>query len=221
MTSNNIRSKKKVELSAILPLLNKNALFFFAWDLHKLKDDKKKQEAKIDLEQQFLWFNAYLKNIKLQGIIYDNIFDVYVFEDSILFINQDITWTFPRIKGKCIVDSVKDFNKIALQIVTLGNKVKEIYNKFEDEADYSKAFYFHGFTVWLTEALAEYNHKLLHKVLGRDKKLERYSFGYPLCPDLSMQKDLFNLLGMAEKDEVSLTSAFLMDPEQSTSGLII
>ena len=48
----------------------------------------------------------------------------------------------------------------------------------------------------------------------------RYSFGYPACPDMSHQEILFRLL---EPDRIgcTLTENWQIDPEQSTSALIV
>jgi 5-methyltetrahydrofolate--homocysteine methyltransferase len=48
----------------------------------------------------------------------------------------------------------------------------------------------------------------------------RYSFGYPACPDLNAQRELFRLL-QAQKIGLSLTSSNQMVPELSVSGFII
>jgi 5-methyltetrahydrofolate--homocysteine methyltransferase len=48
----------------------------------------------------------------------------------------------------------------------------------------------------------------------------RYSFGYPACPDLAMQKVLFDILEPGEIG-LELTETFEMTPEQSTTAIII
>ena len=48
---------------------------------------------------------------------------------------------------------------------------------------------------------------------------KRYSFGYPACPDLSLQRDLFDLL-KPEDIGVQLTEEFMMDPEASVSAVV-
>jgi 5-methyltetrahydrofolate--homocysteine methyltransferase len=49
----------------------------------------------------------------------------------------------------------------------------------------------------------------------------RYSFGYPACPNLEDQTKLFALLKPEENIGVRLTSGFHMEPEQSTSAIIV
>ena len=47
-----------------------------------------------------------------------------------------------------------------------------------------------------------------------------YSFGYSACPDLGDRLKLFRLLGHEAAIGVTLTSAFQLVPEASTSALI-
>jgi 5-methyltetrahydrofolate--homocysteine methyltransferase len=56
-------------------------------------------------------------------------------------------------------------------------------------------------------------------ILKQQYRGERFSFGYPACPDLSQQKPLCELLG-AERIGVGLSEEFQLDPEQSTSAII-
>ena len=48
----------------------------------------------------------------------------------------------------------------------------------------------------------------------------RYSPGYPACPDLSLQRDLWTLLE-PESIGVELTEGDMMDPEASVSALVL
>ena len=84
------------------------------------------------------------------------------------------------------------------------------------------------------EALAELWHKRMRQELGIDGddsphigKLfqqnyrgSRYSFGYPACPDMSDQERLFRLL-KPERIGCELTENWQIDPEQSTSAIIV
>jgi 5-methyltetrahydrofolate--homocysteine methyltransferase len=49
----------------------------------------------------------------------------------------------------------------------------------------------------------------------------RYSFGYPACPNLEDQTKLFALFKPEENVGVRLTSGFLLEPEQSTSAIMV
>ncbi len=144
---------------------------------------------------------------------------------------------FPRQKrGRhlCLADYVRpDGDVIALQLVTMGRRVDEAAAALFEQNAYRDYLELHGLSVQLTEALAEYWHSRVRAELGIDSgdapeiagilkqkyRGERFSFGYPACPDLSQQKPLCELLG-AERIGVSLSEEFQLDPEQSTSAII-
>jgi 5-methyltetrahydrofolate--homocysteine methyltransferase len=89
--------------------------------------------------------------------------------------------------------------------------------------------------VQLTEALAEYWHSRIRAELGidgsdaEDRALlvtkqtyqgERYSFGYPACPDVEQQTVIMDLLDPG-RIGVELSEEFQLHPEQSTSAMIV
>ncbi|MBY0430408.1 MAG: methionine synthase, partial [Rhodospirillales bacterium] len=103
------------------------------------------------------------------------------------------------------------------------------------EADrYQDYLYLHGLSVEMAEAMAEYVHKRIRAELGfaaeeaRDIELmlkqqyrgSRYSFGYPACPHLEDQAALLKLLD-AERIGIALTDEHQLDPEQSTSAIVV
>ncbi len=50
---------------------------------------------------------------------------------------------------------------------------------------------------------------------------KRYSFGYPACPRLEDQAQLFRLLQLDQENiGVRLTEGFMMDPESSVSAMV-
>ena len=57
------------------------------------------------------------------------------------------------------------------------------------------------------------------RILKQEYAGERYSFGYPACPDLEQQTLLFELL-KPERVGVQLSEEFQLHPEQSTSAII-
>ncbi|MBI2620487.1 MAG: methionine synthase [Ignavibacteriales bacterium] len=153
-----------------------------------------------------------------------------------------LRFTFPRQQsGKflCISDffASRDSGKIdavAFHLVTVGRKASEYSKKLFEANQYKDYLYFHGLSVETAEALAELWHKQIREELaiaGNDapeiRKLfsqhyqgSRYSFGYPACPNLEDQKKLFELLS-PERIDVTLSEEFQLDPEQSTSAIIV
>jgi 5-methyltetrahydrofolate--homocysteine methyltransferase len=49
----------------------------------------------------------------------------------------------------------------------------------------------------------------------------RVSFGYPACPRLEDQAELFRLLSVTQAIGVRLTEGYMMDPESSVSALVL
>jgi 5-methyltetrahydrofolate--homocysteine methyltransferase len=148
-------------------------------------------------------------------------------------------FNFPR-QGRdrrlCLADFVKpsdgkDF--IALHVVTMGSKVSAVANELFKANDYRNYVELHGLSVALTEALAEYWHARVRQELGIDEsdssqlseilkqkyQGERFSFGYPACPELAHQTDLVKLLD-ANRIGVEVSEELQLHPEQSTSAII-
>jgi 5-methyltetrahydrofolate--homocysteine methyltransferase len=123
---------------------------------------------------------------------------------------------------------------IALTCVSAGNKLSEMERKIYDEGKYTEYYQFHGLGVELAEALAEMVHKQIRLDLGiaenegstiNDVQMNkyqgaRYSFGYAACPDLELNRPLFNLL-KPEEFGIELSETFQIHPEQSTSALVV
>jgi 5-methyltetrahydrofolate--homocysteine methyltransferase len=123
---------------------------------------------------------------------------------------------------------------LALHCVTMGPKASEAARALFEKNDYVNYLYLHGLGVETAEALAECWHKRIRQELGiagddspRVKELftqhyrgSRYSFGYPACPDMSDQDKLWKLLDPTRIGCV-LTENWQIDPEQSTSAIIV
>jgi 5-methyltetrahydrofolate--homocysteine methyltransferase len=154
-----------------------------------------------------------------------------------------IRFTFPRQReGRklCISDffvakSSGKMDVIGLSLVTMGAKASVETQRLFEGGEYTRYLYLHGLSVETAEALAEYLHKKMREELGianedsphiRDLfhqkyRGSRYSFGYPACPNLEDQTKLFALLHPEENVGVRLTSGFLLEPEQSTSAIVV
>ena len=57
-------------------------------------------------------------------------------------------------------------------------------------------------------------------LLAQGYRGSRYSFGYPACPNLADQKQLLELL-RAQEIRVTLSEEDQLDPEQSTSAIVV
>ena len=158
-------------------------------------------------------------------------------------LREALRFTFPRQKeGRRL--SIADFfapkssgkiDVLGVSLVTIGPAASTETQRLFEGGEYTKYLYLHGLSVETAEALAEYHHKKMREELGiagedapeiRDLfhqkyRGSRYSFGYPACPNLEDQTKLFTLLKPEENVGVRLTSGFLLEPEQSTSAIVV
>jgi len=154
-----------------------------------------------------------------------------------------VRFTFPRQKigrGLCLSDFFEPLeggrpDVVAFTLVTVGRRASEVTRLLFENHQYSDYLYLHGLSVETAEALAEYWHKVVRQELGiagedsanitdlfhQRYRGSRYSFGYPACPNLEDQAKLFQLLQPEETIGVRLTEGYQLDPEQSTSALIV
>ncbi|HEY0379068.1 MAG TPA: methionine synthase [Pyrinomonadaceae bacterium] len=155
---------------------------------------------------------------------------------------ERMRFTFPRQpEGKrlCLADyfASKESGRVDVapfHLVTMGRRASEYARELFAADNYTDYLFFHGLSVESAEALAEFWHKRIREELGlagRDAaelaKLfrqgyqgSRFSFGYPACPNLEDQTKLFELLDPS-RIGVELTEEFQLDPEQSTSAIIV
>ena len=148
-------------------------------------------------------------------------------------------FTFPRQRKKPH-RALSDFfhadrhDVIALTCVSAGAKLSEVEREIYEAGNYTEYYQFHGLGVELAEALAEIAHKQIRLDLNIAKdegntladvrmnryQGSRYSFGYAACPDLELNRPLFNLL-KPEEFGIELSETFQIHPEQSTSALVV
>ena len=148
-------------------------------------------------------------------------------------------FSFPR-QGKQPHRALSDFfhndrhDVLALSCVSAGSKLSEYEKTLYDKGEFTEYYMVHGLGVELAEALAEIAHKQIRLDLNisenEGSKLSdvqmskyqgaRYSFGYAACPDLELNRPLFDLL-KPEEFGIELSETFQIHPEQSTSALIV
>ena len=145
-------------------------------------------------------------------------------------IEEIARFTFPRQaerEGLCLSDYFRPaesskFDVLALQVVTVGPYVDELGAALDQRGEYAEALFVHGLGVAAAEGLAEWHHRKIRRELGLEPdRGKRYSFGYSACPDLADQAKLFKLLVPEEGIGVTLTSAYQLVPEASTSAIIV
>ena len=245
-----VRVKKDYDLRELFRYINDTALFKNQWQLKTASQEdyarlveEKFRPIRKQLEDEIISSGLFEPRVvwgyfPAQGE--GN--DVVVFDPGD-HKRELLRFTFPRQKeGRklCISDffaprSSGKIDVIGLSLVTVGSKASIETQRLFEAGEYTKYLYLHGLSVETAEALAEFHHKLMREELGiagddssniRDLfhqkyRGSRYSFGYPACPNLEDQTKLFALLKPEENVGVRLTSGFLLEPEQSTSAIVV
>ena len=165
---------------------------------------------------------------------------IFLFDDK--SINKISQFNFPRQKSGnnlCIADFYCDLKNdkpidiFPMQAVTMGDIASEYSQKLFKEDKYSDYLLFHGLTVQLAEALAEYVHALIRiecgfrseepdknrEILAQKYRGARYSFGYPACPKVSDSNIQLSLLD-AKRINLTMDESEQLHPEQSTTAII-
>jgi 5-methyltetrahydrofolate--homocysteine methyltransferase len=244
------RTVARVPVKALVPYLNERMLYQFHWGFRKegrtLAEFKIWAHDELRPILQRLIDTVIQQDILVPQAAYGYWKCAAEGNDVILFAEDGHSelarFAFPRQNkegGLCIADFFRDVTDkerdvIALQVVTMGPRASTVAREWFAENRYQDYLYLHGFSVEMAEAMAEYLHKRIRAELGfaaeeaRDIEAllqqgyrgSRYSFGYPACPNLADQRPLLALLN-AEEIGVSLTEEDQLDPEQSTSAIVV
>lgn len=241
---------KQIDIKNVWKFLNTDALIIGQWRMGKgtqsQEEYNKKLETIIYPKLEEVKKLALEKNYFQPTIIYGyypckintnnpNQLDLYDGEKVIE------SFIFPRqveAENLCLSDYFRleenDFNLVPLQIVTIGESTANFVNSLYQAGNFDEYLYHYGLATETTEALAEYAHSLIRKELNiadqDDKDMKklirgsyhglRYSFGYPACPRLEDQAQLFRLL-KPEEHGMQLSDEWQIHPEHSTSAIII
>jgi len=227
--------------------VNHRVLFRQRWGYKKGTQDKDKflkyeqevvQEIYNDLKDEFLEKKIF-DPIVLYSYFYCKSEDtkLHIYDNK----KQNIikTFDFPRQGAsphRCLSDyfSSDTFDTVAFSFVSSGLKITDFEKEIYDNGNFVRYYQVHGLGVELAEACAEMVHKQVRLDLNivdkekptlsdvRMKQYQgcRYSPGYAACPDLSMNRDIFDLL-KPEDFGIELSETFQIHPEQSTVAIIV
>ena len=240
-----------IDLNKLIFYLDTKALFSGQWQIKKGKNQS------VDEYNNYL--NSYAKPLLdkwLEIIIEKKLISpkavygyfrcgrkdnsIFLFDENSL--NKISQFNFPRQKSGnnlCIADFYCDLKNdkpidiFPMQAVTMGDIASEYSQKLFKEDKYSDYLLFHGLTVQLAEALAEYVHALIRiecgfrseepdknrEILAQKYRGARYSFGYPACPKVSDSNIQLSLLD-AKRINLTMDESEQLHPEQSTTAII-
>ncbi|MGH7878681.1 MAG: vitamin B12 dependent-methionine synthase activation domain-containing protein, partial [Candidatus Binataceae bacterium] len=142
--------------------------------------------------------------------------------------------------GLCLADYVAPAasgrpDYLCLFVTTIGEGVRALADEWKDRGEYLRSHILQILALEGAEAFAELLHQKIRAMWGfadpsgiTHKDLfqaryhgKRYSFGYPACPRLEDQAQLFRLLELEQNDlGLRLTEGYMMDPESSVSAMV-
>ncbi|MBI1190729.1 MAG: methionine synthase [Tepidisphaera sp.] len=239
-----------IDLDEVYPFINPIALFRGQWQVKKGALSDAAYDAMLE-DQIVPIFERLKADCKrdhtLQPAVVYGYFPCNSHGDDLIIWEPNSKkelerFRFPRQADKrrlCISDFFRPISSgqvdiIGLHCVTMGPRASEAAQELFKTNRYTDYLYLHGLGVETAEALAEMWHKRMRQELGiasddspsvkglftQQYRGSRYSFGYPACPDMSDQEKLFRLLDPA-RIGCRLTENWQIDPEQSTSAIIV
>ncbi|MCP3029228.1 methionine synthase [Halobacillus sp. A5] len=150
-------------------------------------------------------------------------------------------FTFPRQNQEpylCLADYLRSVDSGEMDYagffsVTAGKGIRDQSIKLKDQGEYLKSHALQALALETAEGLAEHIHQLMRDKWGFPDAVDftmqerfsakyqgqRYSFGYPACPELEDQKKLFKLI-QPEQIGVELTEECMMEPEASVTAIV-
>ncbi len=141
--------------------------------------------------------------------------------------------------GLCLADyllpqSSIQQDYIGMFVVSIGTGVRALAEKWMAEGQFLNSHILSALALESAEAFAELLHQQMRQMWGFGDRAgttpqdlfrtqyrgKRFSFGYPACPRLEDQEQLFRLLDVSTNLDVELTEGFMMDPESSVSAIV-
>ncbi len=239
------RSVQDIDPRALFPLVNTQALFRGRWGYRRGKMSAQEYRQLIDGTVHPLYQDLQQRAVTagwIQPRVSYGYFRCHSRENE-LYVEaegKEYVFAFPRQAEPpflCIADYFKSAEEggdvAGFFVVTIGARIGEETARLYQENAYHDYLMLHGFSVEVTDALAEYWHGVMRRELGIGAALEdvqnavtqqyqgsRYGFGYPACPDLDVHRPLFDFL-KPETIGVTLTENMQMVPEQTTSAIVV
>ena len=123
---------------------------------------------------------------------------------------------------------------VGMFVTSIGPGVRELATRWISEGKFLDSHILQALALESAEGFAELLHQQLRQMwsIGDPARItpyelfrtqyrgRRYSFGYPACPRLEDQEQLFRLLEVSNHLDVELTDGYMMDPESTVSALV-
>ena len=141
--------------------------------------------------------------------------------------------------GLCLADyllpqSGGQVDYVGMFVVSIGTGVRALAETWMAEGQFLNSHILSALALESAEAFAELLHQQVRQMWGfgdpagttpqdlfrTQYRGKRFSFGYPACPRLEDQEQLFRLLDVSANLDVELTEGYMMDPESSVSAVV-
>ena len=142
-------------------------------------------------------------------------------------------------EGLCLSDYARPLGSgqpdyVAMFTTSVGPAVRALSDEMRGRGEFLNSHILQVLALESAEAFAELLHKQIRQMWGigdptgltyqdlfrTQYRGRRFSFGYPACPRLEDQEQLFRLLDVTANIGVELTEGYMMDPEGSVSALV-
>ncbi len=234
-----------VDPALLFPYVNEQALFRGRWGYRRAKQSAAEYDALIENKVRPLYVELQRQALA-EGLLTPRVaygyFPCWSSGDTLVVDAAGMrhVFDFPRQAEPphlCIADyfrsEAEGGDVVGFFVVTIGPAMAERTQALYAANRYHDYLMLHGFSVEVTDALAEHWHAVMRRECGlagaepagvqgyvtQAYQGSRYGFGYPACPDLGAHRALFALL-RPEAIGVTLTENMQMVPEQSTSALV-
>ncbi len=244
------RVVEDISLDEVFAYINETALFKGQWQFKQGRTSAEEYQALVADKVRPVYEELKTRSARERLLVPRAVYGYFPAQSSgndLIVYDADAKterarFNFPRQpagKRLCLADYFASVDSgrmdvVAFHLVSVGRRASEYSQELFKRDNYAEYLYFHGLSVESAEATAELWHKRIREELGiarndstnlnelfrQGYQGSRFSFGYPACPNLEDQAKLFELLDPARID-VELTEEFQLEPEQSTSAIII
>ena len=213
----------QINMDEVWTMIDKKSLFKLSWGLRGKAGSESEDEHEQLLTE---WKIRIIRDKLFEPEVVYGYFKCHNNDRKLIVENpvgDDVELDFPRSTRPdhlCLSDYFGTDDIVAFQSVTVGNKVAEIVEQWNQEDKYTDAYYLHGLAVEIAEALAEWVNRKIKSELNLKTGGLRYSWGFPSCPDVAQHHLVWKLL-QPEKSGMTLTESGQIIPEQSTAAIVV
>ncbi|ANC77117.1 methionine synthase [Fictibacillus phosphorivorans] len=214
--------------------------------ISRLLQEKDEKTLQIKAVVEGLLAEAKNKNLITPSALYQ-FFPAQSDGDSVLIydpIDQQTvieTFDFPRQNKEpylCIADYLRskdsrEMDYVGFFSVTAGTGIRELAAELKKEGRFLESHALQALALETAEGFAELVHQQMRDRWGFPDSVDftmrerfsaryqgqRFSFGYPACPELEDQQKLFKLI-QPEDIGIQLTDGCMMEPEASVSAIV-